>query len=422
MSLKLEPPVNGNYAAVVKRVRSIVELPNRDKIVGVPLLGYQAIVGKDTQIGDMVVVFPPETRLSPAYLSENNLYHHASLNRDSEVTGYFEDNGRVKAVKFAGNRSDCFAASLSSLAYTGVDISQLKEDDTFDKLGDYQICEKYVRPTRASSGARAPVPTFSRVDERLFPKHFETGSYFREVHKIADDEVVYISQKAHGTSIRVGHIPVDRKLSLLERIARRLGVHVVETEYDKVYGSRNRTIDANNPTATHYEDLYSREGKKLDAVIPQGYIVFGELIGWAGPSKPIQAKYTYDIPNGETRLLVYRIAHINPQGHLVDLSWPQVKAACAEWGLEHVKELACGIHRDFSIDMFLDRRFHDDGWSDALPLGPDKKLVDEGICIRADNGFVPTILKVKSPLFLRHETAELDKAESVDLEADEASV
>jgi len=36
--LKLEAPKNGNYAAVVKRVRTILPLPNRDKIVALPIL------------------------------------------------------------------------------------------------------------------------------------------------------------------------------------------------------------------------------------------------------------------------------------------------------------------------------------------------------------------------------------------------
>ena len=125
--LKLEAPKNGNYAAVVKRVRTILPLPNRDKIVALPILGFQALVGKDTQEGDLVVVFPPETQLSQEFLHENNLYQHPTLNKDPEAKGYFDDNGRVKAVKFAGNRSDCFVAGLESLAYTGVDLSQLKE-------------------------------------------------------------------------------------------------------------------------------------------------------------------------------------------------------------------------------------------------------------------------------------------------------
>lgn len=62
MTLKLEAPRNGNYAAVVKRVGTVNKIPNRDRIVAVPLLGYQAIVGIDTQVGDLVVVFPPEAQ------------------------------------------------------------------------------------------------------------------------------------------------------------------------------------------------------------------------------------------------------------------------------------------------------------------------------------------------------------------------
>jgi hypothetical protein len=423
MALKLDAPQNGNYAAVVKRIRSIVKIPNRDRIVAVPLLGYQAIVGIDTQIDDLVVVFPPETQLSPEFLHANNLYRHEAQNKDPEVKGYFEDNGRVKAIKFAGNRSDCFIASLESLTYTGVDISQLKEDDTFDKLGDHEICKKFVRPTKAGSlgGGGKPAAKFPRVDERQFPKHFETDNWWRNSWKIGPDEIVYVTQKVHGTSVRIGHIPVARQLTLRDRIARRLGVHIGVTDFDHVYGSRNQVLDANNPVDNFYkDDIWTREGKKLNGLIPQGYLVFGELVGWAGGS-PIQSKYTYNVIPGDARLLVYRIAHVNPQGFLVDLSWPQVKAACTEWGLEHVAELWSGRHELFMPDVWLDKRFHDMGYLNALPLGADQKLVDEGVCIRSDNGFVPTVLKAKSPIFLGHETVMLDQNDSVDLEAEDVA-
>lgn len=60
-------------------------------------------------------------------------------------------------------------------------------------------------------------------------------------------------------------------------------------------------------------------------------------------------------------------------------------------------------------------RHHDHGWSNALPLSGSKKLVDEGVCIRAESQ-VPCILKAKSPIFLQFETKMLDK-EADDLEA-----
>lgn len=74
--------------------------------------------------------------------------------------------------------------------------------------------------------------------------------------------------------------------------------------------------------------------------------------------------------------------------------------------------LASGVEGwEFVPEEWIDLRLADVGygrWPDALPLGPNKKLVDEGVCIRSD-GLTPTILKAKSPIFLGHETALLDK-------------
>jgi uncharacterized 2Fe-2S/4Fe-4S cluster protein (DUF4445 family) len=109
--MKLEKPVNANYAAVVVQINVINELKadgsskkDCDNVVGTSLLGYQAIVSKDTKVGDIGIVFPPETQLSEMYVHSNNLYRKSEWNADPLQTGYLEDNCRVKALKFRGQR------------------------------------------------------------------------------------------------------------------------------------------------------------------------------------------------------------------------------------------------------------------------------------------------------------------------------
>src|ERR1044072_1636793 len=104
--MKLDAPANENYAAVIVRVRNILPLPKRDRIFGVPVLGLHAITDGSTQVGDLVVMFGAETQLSLEYAAENNLHRHGNLNVDESKSGYLEDNRRVRAIQFAGNRSD----------------------------------------------------------------------------------------------------------------------------------------------------------------------------------------------------------------------------------------------------------------------------------------------------------------------------
>jgi hypothetical protein len=418
--IKLQEPENSNYAAVVVRIAHVNKLDNCDNVVGTPLLGFQAIVGKDTQVGDLGIVLPAECQVAEEYARLANLHRHANLNAVETAVGYLEDNRRVKAMKFRGHRSDCLFMPLASLGYTGADLDALNPGDTFDKLNGHDICRKYTVKRSAMAHAKTHAvrdKVFKRLDEKLLPQHHETGNFFRNLDAIAPDQRVVVTQKLHGTSIRVGNTIVKRKLSRREKFAARFGVAVQKTEFANVYGSRKVIKDTNNPHQKHFygSDIWSDEGKRLDGLVPENFIVYGELIGWTKDCAPIQKNFTYQIPEGTCELYVYRVAFINGQGRMTDLSWDALKTFCTDLGLKHVPELWRGSLEALDPESFLDVKFHAEGRKQALPLDKASPC-DEGVCIRAE-GLVPTILKAKSPAFLRHETKCLD-AEVVDIEED----
>ncbi|MEU7570287.1 RNA ligase family protein [Micromonospora sp. NPDC049240] len=418
--MKINPPKNPNYAATVVRVRHINQLANCDNVVGVPLLGYQAIVSKDTQEGDLGILFGAETQLSLEYASSNNLHRHENLNVDPSQKGYLEDNRRVKALKFRGHRSDALFMPLSSLEYLSIDVSQLKEGDTFDQLDGQEICRKYEAKVPSARGAVAVKSVRKqRVDDLMLPKHFDTANYFRVAGQIKPEDQVVITQKLHGTSVRIGHTLVERKLSWLERAARKLGVKVRETEWAYVYGSRSVIKDPENPFAKgefYGTDLYTQVGSRLTGLLPKGYVVYGEIVGWVPDTNtPIQKGYTYRIPEGLAELYIYRVTTVNEDGRQVDLSWPAVKEFCQSVGLQTVPELISDYHlgEDF-VSNLLDTRLANI-FLNALPT--DGSMVDEGVCLRVE-GLTPFVVKAKSPEFLRHESKMLDKG-VLDVEAAE---
>lgn len=419
--MKLLEPENGNYAAVVVSIKNIVPLEGCDNVVGTPLLGFQAIVGKETQPGDLGIVFPAETQLSEEYARRNNLHRHGDLNDNEGAKGYLEDNRRVKAMKFRGHRSDCLFMPLSSLSYIKkLDLSQFKEGDTFDRIGDQEVCKKYVLP-RTSKERRLEKnkEKFIRVDKKFLPEHYDTDNYFRNAHIIPESREVVVTQKLHGSSIRIANTYVARKLGLLESIAKRLGVQVKDTELDYVFGSRKVIKDANNPNQNHFysTDIWTEEGRKLQGSIPEGYLLYGELIGHTPGGGPIQKHYTYQTPAGTCDLYIYRVATINPQGLVCDLAWDQVVEFCRDRGLKTVPELWRGKYADFRVEDFVDKRFQDEGYPGVVPLDKESP-VDEGVCIRLD-GIAPYILKAKGPAFYEHETKMLDE-EALDVEAEES--
>lgn len=423
--MKLEVPENPNYAANIVRVRNTVELDGLDNLVAVPVLGYQALVSKDTELDALYVLFTAESQLSLEFASKNNLHRHADLNANENETGYLEDNRRVKAIKLRGHNSNALLMPLSSLLHFAKqsDLDTLQEGDIFDKLNGVPIVKKYYikEPGTNRKVDKNAVKKFRRVDEKFLPEHYDTENYWRNAHAIPTDALVVVTQKLHGTSIRIGHTIVKRQLKWYERFAQKLGIAVATTEYAHVYGSRKVIKDPNNPDQQHFyvSDIWTEFGKQLDDLIPENFIVYGELIGWTPDGAPLQKNYTYDVPQGEAELYIYRVAVVTNGGLLIDLPWDQVKHFAADRGLKHVPELWRGPHGEFIADEWIDARFS--AWIPGattdrpVPLSAPK-TVDEGVCVRTDIGRAPYILKAKSPVFLAHETKMLDE-EAVDMEA-----
>lgn len=252
--MKLDAPVNRNYAAQVVRVNNIVEL-GLDNLVGVPVLGHSALTQRDgVQVGDLRVAFTAETQLSHEYAATNNLYRDTTLNADPAEKGYLEANRRVRAVKLAGQRSSALLMPLSSLGFIpGFDPSQLREGDAFDVIDSVEICRKYEIPVKRNprGGTSKVEKAFKRVDKKLFPEHLDTDAYWRSKHLLAAGREVVVTQKLHGTSLRVGRVPCLRQKGRIERFLNRW-FPTTDHTYDVVFGSRKVIKDPNNPYQDHF--------------------------------------------------------------------------------------------------------------------------------------------------------------------------
>lgn len=106
-----------NHACCVVRVNHVTPLENMDNCVGVSYAGYQAIVGKDIEIGSLGLFFVPDSIISREFLRENNLFRDSEQNKDKTKTGFFENSGRVKSLKLRGNVSTGFFIPLSAADY-----------------------------------------------------------------------------------------------------------------------------------------------------------------------------------------------------------------------------------------------------------------------------------------------------------------
>lgn len=410
--MKLLEPNNKDYAAIVVKLPTPVKLEGLDNLVGYQVLGSQALVAKDSNYGELALVFTAGTQLSEEFCYKNNLHRHGDKNEDQGKTGYLEDNRHVRALKLRGNNSSALILPLESLSYIKkLDISQFAEGDIFDRIGDHEICNKYTnkKPYKERQLEKNK-KVFTRVDGKFLPVHFDTDSYFKNSHIINENADVTVTQKLHGTSVRIANTIVQRKLSFRDRIAKKLGVAVAPTEYDYVYGSRRVIKDANNPSHVHFydTDIWSIKGAELVGKIPQGYLVYGELIGWTPEGAALQSKYTYNVAEKEADLYVYRVATINPEGIVTDLTYDQIVEFCRDRDLKVVPLLWRGKYKDFKPEDWVDYPGHeelhdyfDQGFAQAVPLSPLSPC-DEGVIIRAE-GLAPYTLKVKSATFVAHD-------------------
>ena len=215
-----------NYNAIVVEVNNLVDV-GLDTLVAFPVFGMQALVPKTTKTGDKVILFPAEVQLSDEYCKNNNLYRKPEMNKDNTKKGYIEDNGRVKAIKLGGQYSTALAMPISSLSFVDVDCEDLPVGEKFNLINGVEICKKYeiksYTPNERGNKQRGVNKKFERVEARMFPEHIDTEHYLRNSDKIKDNEIVYVTQKLHGSSGRFGHILVKRQLSWVEKILKKLG-------------------------------------------------------------------------------------------------------------------------------------------------------------------------------------------------------
>jgi hypothetical protein len=211
-------------------------------------------------------------------------------------------------------------------------------------------------------------------------------------------------------------------MKFVDKVAKKIGASVATTEYDMVYGSRRVVKDKNNPTHVHFydTDIWSTEGEKLTGLVPKGYLVYGELVGWTPEGAALQSKYTYDVPHTEAHLYVYRVATINPEGVVVDLTYDQIVEFCRDRGLKVVPLLWRGKYKDFKPEEWVDFPGHDklhnykeDGYPQAVPLCKESPC-DEGVVIRAE-GLAPYTLKAKSATFVAHDNKVMEEG-TLDME------
>ena len=445
---KLEIKGNVNYTGTFVILDKFVDIPNADFIKAAIIFGNSVIVSKDTQVGEKGIYFPTETKLDHRFLAENNLYREASMgNVDPLKKGFFENNGRIKAMRFRGSKSEGFWIPFSSLSYLEVSEKIFKEGVSFDTIDGKIICQKYVVKTSSyTQTAKGKVAKLKdSIVENQFRFHFDTEQLVKNLHKITSDSYVSISSKWHGTSAVIAKPLVIRNLSWIEKILSKIGVNINDKTYGLVYSSRRvikavNNINKSNNIHFYDSDIWGEVANNIESQIPNGISLYGEIVGYTPDGKMIQKGYHYGSDINEHKFVIYRVTITNSEGKVYEFSWPMMKEFCEKYGLIMVPELYYGpvlniIHfdsgktilsilnergkweeRDFQevfIETLRDNWVHDQNCEYN-----NFEVPAEGIVIRKDFLNEALNFKFKNFAFLERESKLLDNGEE-DMESSE---
>lgn len=185
---------------------------------------------------------------------------------------------------------------------------------------------------------------------------------------------IFITEKLHGTSHRVGMVPAEARSGPLSRIGARIADalgYAPAHRWRFVSGSRNVVLTAGVPDRFHGGTFRDDACAEWASLLHPGEVVYGELVGYSAPGKPIMAthnasdssveavqalgalgpiRYVYGQPDNTCAFYAYRIVQHRPDGHPLELSWEQVVARCRELSISPVPCLDCFTLSPFVAD------------------------------------------------------------------------
>lgn len=447
---------NANYNATVVEIKTLVQLENCENVQAAIIMGNQVIVSKDVKIGDIGLFFPVETQLTKEYLSTNNLYRDPELNIDKTKKGYFELNGRIRCVKFRGNKSEGLFMPIGSLKFIFSDINfndnpkglwvskgnHLEIGNEFNIINDIEICKKYIpkevkTPGQPSSKTKVKASKKSQIVENQFRFHNNTGQLYRNLHRINTDSLISATYKIHGTSGISSKILVNKNLNWFEKLLIKLGIKIQFQEYSVITASRTVIKSETSDPGFYGEDIWKIASKHLEEFLVNGMTFYYEICGYTPSGKFIQKDYDYGctkplsneyVEGINYKIFIYRITQTNNEGKVFEFSAKQVQDWCKERGLKAVPMLYYGYAKDLISETEWDLYYQDLPFQDVFLIKTKQlynekdcylcknKLPEEGCVIRIEGNELEAY-KCKSEAFYLRETKQLDKGE-IDIETE----
>jgi len=426
--LSISKQANPNYVCKIVKIDNLRQHNNADRLQIANIDFNDVIVGMDTKLGDVCIFFPVESQINSNFISFINGFRDKTLNIDKEVSGFFESNCRIKAIKLRNEKSMGFVVPISQVeSFVGQKIEE-EVGTEFDYINDIKLVNKYeiFKPGMATRNGRVE-KRISRLVEGQFHFHVDTENLRKNAANIKPEDYISVSYKVHGTSAIFSRVLVKRKLNLIEKFAKLIGVNVQLTEYDLLYSSRKvvkNEFETKDKCGFYSTDIWGDVKNEIADKIPEGYTIYGEIIGFTKDNKQIQAGYDYGCEPAQHKFQVYRITITNNAGQVINLSTAQIREFCERVGLETVHYFYEGFAKDMFPEIKGSDRWSVDFVKKLEEQYTDKdcymcrnKVSEEGVVVRKESSFSFEAYKLKSFRFLQYESEQLDNAIEPDMES-----
>jgi hypothetical protein len=424
-----------SYKATVTKIQTRPH-PNADRIQLGLVLGYQVVVGLDTEDDEVGVFFPSDGQLSEAFAAEHDLVQRKNPETGEREGGFFAKNRRVRAQNFRGEKSYGFWCPLDYFEFTGTNLAKLKLGDEFNALNGVPICNKYI--TQATACAAGNRRIRHRRETKTFPMMFDVKQFRAWADRIPLGSLMTVTEKMHGTSHRIGHVyDESERRGLVGRLYKFLmRKPLLERGYRYLSGTRRVILEKWTGDSWYGDEAFRVNAtRRLMGNLHKGEVVYGEIVGWAGAETPIMPAhdttrlrnksvrerygdkmfYTYGCPTGTQAFYIYRITMNNEDGVTTELPWWAVKRRASELGVKYVREV--------EPPSFVNEESDREGLMSLAGLlaeGPSLfgDHIREGIAIRIEHEKWFGILKAKSFTFgllegyLKEDESVIDREEA----------
>ena len=369
--------------------------------------------------------------------------------------GFFNKNGRVRAIRLGGVQSMGYLFSLDELAKYNINVRDINLEELvgedFDTIEDTLFIKAYVpfvpaQKTRTKTEKRSKtIEKFDRMVKGEFKLHYDTQMFARCINLFTPLDNVVISNKLHGTSFICGklHVKTPIKLPFHKWIwnkfvdltglfkTHRITDYIIE--YGNVTSSRtvikNQYINKNVTGGYYGVDIWSEYGDLIYPFLDEGMTVYGEICGYITNSqKMIQKGYDYGCDEGENFLMIYRITTTNEDGSKKEWNVQDVYDWTKKLITEHtelekrIQPITIFYHgtlQDLYPNLSLTEHWHENILeamrNDKKHFGMEKKeplcknsVWREGIVIRKDDDDLVEAFKLKCMHFLNAEATLMD--------------